>query len=206
MVRPTLYVAVGRSLLARATSTFAPAPKVSAATFSTVSTVADRRIGVSSSLTCRERQRRPNHNIIQTKSIMQSRSHSHENSNANDIRLRASIRELQQLINGISFTSTSSSSNSPLVPAHLTSLINDAAYHEDQSNLSNEMYESVVQEMASFVSSTIASFGKSFESEGVYNPEMLKLCKFYAHEALGNVIYILLFELNTTRSNTFFSL
>ncbi|KAL3769887.1 hypothetical protein ACHAWU_007093 [Discostella pseudostelligera] len=105
---------------------------------------------------------------------MQSRSHSHENSNANELRLRASIRELQQLINGISFTS-SSSSNSPLVPAHLTSLINDAAYHEDQSNLSNEMYESVVKEMALFVSSTIASFGKSFESEGVYNPELLKL-------------------------------
>ncbi len=118
------------------------------------------------------------HSIFPPTNIMTlplSRAQSRQRHNTeNDLRRpRASIRDLQQLID----TSLNSYS-SPLVPARLLSSINHCAILEDQSNLSNEMYESVVQDMVSFMSSTIASFGKSFESEGVYNPELLNMCEF----------------------------
>jgi hypothetical protein len=103
--------------------------------------------------------------------LSRAQSHQHRNADTNiDLRhSRASIRELQQLVD---------TSLNQLVPAHLLSLIDQCAILEDQSNLSNEMYESVVQDMASLMSSTIASFGESFGSEGVYNPELLNICEF----------------------------
>ena len=53
----------------------------------------------------------------------------------------------------------------------------EAARDEDMSTLSADAHDYIVREMASFMSSTIASYGEKFESEGVYNPEVLAVCE-----------------------------
>ena len=161
MVRPTLYVALrNHGLLASA---------FTASNFQSASTTA-------SFVLRRPKQQHfifPPNNMTLPLRLSRAQSHQRHSAENDLLRPRASIRDLQQLID----TSLNSYS-APVVPARLLSLINQCAILEDQSNLSNEMYESVVQDMTSFMSSTIASFGKSFESEGVYNPELLNMCEF----------------------------
>lgn len=176
MLRPTLAIAIlhrhgilatravfSSMIIKLPVSIFLSAPAASAATTSTFTSILQGQQNI----------------IIRRKTITSRAQQSHEQRENSDSDLgipRASIRDLKRLIDGIS--STSFSSPVVVVPDQLISLINQSAIHEDQSSLSNESYECVVQEMASFVSSTIASFGKSFESEGVYNPELLKICEF----------------------------
>jgi hypothetical protein len=81
---------------------------------------------------------------------------------------RASIRDLQRLIDDIP---------SLTIPRHLSSMLVEAARDEDMSTLSADAHDYIVREMASFMSSTIASYGEKFESEGVYNPEVLAVCE-----------------------------
>jgi hypothetical protein len=81
---------------------------------------------------------------------------------------RASIRDLQRLIDGIP--------SLPL-PTNLSSMLVNAARDEDRATLSTDVHDGVVREMAAFMSSTIASYGDKFESEGVYNPELLAVCE-----------------------------
>lgn len=178
MLRPTLAVAIlhrhgilatravfSSMIIKPPVSSFPSAPAASAAT---------------STSTCTKILQSKQNIVIRTKTITSRAQQSHEQPihRDNDLsRPRASIRDLKRLIDGIASSSFSSSSV-VVVPAQLTSLINQSAIQEEQSTLSNDMYESVVQEMASFVSSTIASFGKSFESEGVYNPKLLNICEY----------------------------
>jgi len=91
---------------------------------------------------------------------------------------RASIRDLQRRFDDIMPpSSSSSSSSSSVLPTQLASILDEAAKSEDRSDLSDEGYENVVREMTSFMSSTIASYGKKFESGSVYSPEILSVCK-----------------------------
>ena len=99
---------------------------------------------------------------------------------------RASIRDLQRLIIGMP-----SSSSSSILPTHLASILDEAATNEDRSNLSNEAYDNVVREMASCMSSTVASYGERIQSESVYNPELLAVCELSALFPKKGIIMIM---------------
>lgn len=76
---------------------------------------------------------------------------------------------------------------------HLSSMLVEAARDEDMSALSTDAHDDVVRDMASFMSSTIASYGEKFESEGIYNPELLAVCEWQwlLDRKIGAIVIVL---------------
>ena len=87
-----------------------------------------------------------------------------------------SIDKLREMIHA-------SSSSASYYPSQLVSLIDESADQERQSNLSDEMYNKVTHEMMSFMLNVTNSPNGLVEDEdrmggeGVYNPEVLDMCK-----------------------------